>query len=46
MTPAAVTTEAKRDAVLVAAVDAARAAAVSETGEALVGEHLGVVMEE
>lgn len=46
MTPAAVTTEAKRDAVLVAAVDAARAAAVAETGEALVGDHLGVVMEE
>ena len=42
----ATATEAKRDAVLVAAVDAARDAAVVEAGESLVGKHLGVVMEE
>jgi hypothetical protein len=45
MTPSATTTEAKKDAALVAAVDVARAAAVDEVGEAMVGEHLGVVME-
>lgn len=45
MTPSATTTEAKKDAALVAAVDVARAAAVGEVGEAMVGEHLGVVME-
>ena len=45
MTPSATATDVKRDAVLFAAVDAARAAAVDEVGEAMVGEHLGVVME-
>jgi hypothetical protein len=35
------TAEAKKDAVLLAAVDHARAAAVDEVGEAMVGEHLG-----
>jgi hypothetical protein len=45
MTPA-VEREAKRDAVLVAAVDRAREAAVEEGGSATVGEHLGVVMED
>lgn len=45
MTPA-VEREAKRDSVLVAAVDVARAAAVDEAGEQAVGEHLGVVMED
>jgi len=44
--PPATATEAKRDAVLFAAVDEARAAAVAEVGESLVGEHLGVVMDE
>lgn len=39
------TTAAKRDAVLAAAADLARAAAVDDAGEAMVGEHLGVVME-
>ncbi len=46
MTPSATATEAKRDPVLIAAVDRARDAAVSEAGESLVGAHLGVVMEE
>jgi hypothetical protein len=45
MTPGATTTEAKKDAALVAAVDVARAAAVEEVGEDIVGDHLGVVME-
>jgi hypothetical protein len=44
MTPGAAT-EAKKDAALVAAVDFARAAAVGEVGETVVGDHLGVVME-
>ena len=46
MTPSATATEAKRDPVLIAAVDRARDAAVCEAGESLVGAHLGVVMEE
>jgi len=45
MTPATSTIEAKKDSALVAAVDVARAAAVDEVGEAMVGDHLGVVME-
>jgi len=45
MSPAATSTEVKRDAVLVAAVDVARSAAVADAGDAMVGEHLGVVME-
>ena len=45
-TPEAKTPEAKRDAVLVAAVDVARAAAVEEAGADVVGDHLGVVMED
>lgn len=36
----------KRDTVLAGAVDVARAAAVDEAGEATVGDHLGVVMED
>ena len=44
--PTVTTAEAKRDAVLFAAVDEARAAAVAEVGESLVGGHLGVVMDE
>ncbi len=44
--PTATATEAKRDSVLFAAVDEARAAAVAEVGESLVGAHLGVVMDE
>ena len=38
-------TEPKRDAALLGAIDVARAAAVEEVGEAVVGEHLGAVME-
>lgn len=45
MTPA-VEREAKRDAVLVSAVEVARAAAVEEAGPDAVGDHLGVVMED
>lgn len=45
MTPGTITTEAKKDTALVAAVDLARAAAVEEVGDAMVGDHLGVVME-
>lgn len=44
MAPAA--SDAKRDSQLVAAVDAARAAAEEEAGADLVGDHLGVVMED
>lgn len=44
--PTATTTEAKRDSVLLAAVDEARAAAVADAGESLVGAHLGAVMDE
>lgn len=43
MTPTA--TDFKRDAVLLAATEQAREAAVTEAGEALVGDHLEVVME-
>ncbi len=43
--PAVMSTDVKRDAVLLAAVDAARAAAVADAGEASVGEHLGAQME-
>jgi hypothetical protein len=39
------TADAKKDAVLMGAVDAARAAAVDEVGDDMVGEHLGAVME-
>lgn len=46
MTPSASTTEAKRDAVLAAAIEVAREAAVDEAGAAMVGEHLAVVMED
>lgn len=45
MTPPTAT-DAKRDAALVAAADLARSAAVDEAGEAAVGDHLGVVMED
>lgn len=38
-------TDFKRDAVLLAATEQARQAAVAEAGEALVGDHLDVVME-
>jgi hypothetical protein len=40
------TVEAKRDAALIAAVDLARAAAMDEAGPDMVGEHVGVVMED
>jgi len=40
-----VASEAKRDSVLVAAVDLAREAAAEEAGAEMVGDHLGVVME-
>lgn len=46
MTPTAAAGEAKRDATLVAAVDVARSAAQAEAGADLVGDHLGVVMED
>ncbi|MBK9738289.1 MAG: DUF3027 domain-containing protein [Actinobacteria bacterium] len=45
MTPPATASDVKRDAVLFAAVDQARAAAVEEVGDAVVGDHMGVVME-
>ncbi len=45
MTPTA-SGEAKRDSALVAAVDIARAAAEADAGAEMVGEHLGVVMED
>lgn len=38
-------TEAKRDTVVLAAVEIAHAAAVDEVGESVVGDHLGAVME-
>ena len=40
--PAVAATTFKRDAVLMGAVDDARAAAVAEAGVAMVGDHLGV----
>ena len=46
MTPTTSPSEAKRDAALVAAVDLARAAAEAEAGAAMVGDHLGVVMDD
>ena len=45
MTPTATAPATKRDAALIAAVDVARAAAVLEVGEAMVGDHLGALME-
>lgn len=38
--------DAKRDAVLTGAVDEARAAAALEAGDAVIGDHLGAVMED
>lgn len=46
MDTASPTLDAKRDATLVAAVDEAREAAVAEAGADVVGDHLGVVMED
>jgi hypothetical protein len=46
MTPTASTGSAKRDASLVAAIEVARQAAVDEAGEAMVGDHAGVVMDD
>ena len=46
MTPTATAGEAKRDAALVAARDIARQAAEAEVGTEMVGDHLGVVMED
>ncbi len=45
MTSLLPTSDAKRDAALVAAVDQARAAAVEEAGVDVVGDHIAVVME-
>jgi hypothetical protein len=46
MTPTASTGEAKRDSALVAATEIAREAALAEGGADVVGDHLGVVMED
>jgi hypothetical protein len=46
MTPISAAGEAKRDAALAAAVDVAREAAEAEAGPGVVGEHLGLVMED
>lgn len=46
VTPAAPAADAKRDAVLTAAVDQARDAAIEEAGPDMVGDHLGIVMED
>jgi hypothetical protein len=45
VTPTATSSDTKRDAALIGAVDVARAAAVDEVGEAMVGDHLSAVME-
>ena len=46
MAPTTSGSDVKRDATLVAAVEIARAAAEGEAGAAMVGDHLGVVMED
>jgi hypothetical protein len=46
MAPSASGSDVKRDSALVAAVDVARQAAEDEAGAAMVGDHLGVVMED
>ncbi len=46
MTPTASSSQAKRDATLVSAVDAARDAAETEAGSAMVGDHIAAVMED
>jgi hypothetical protein len=45
VTPATSASDLKRDVALFSALEVARAAAVGEVGEAMVGDHLGVVME-
>ena len=46
MAPSASGSDVKRDSALVAAVDVARQAAADEAGASMVGDHLGVVMED
>lgn len=46
MTPTAAPGEAKRDSALVAAVDVAREAVEAEAGAEMVGDHVGVVMDD